>query len=146
MLVLLVLALWRISDAAQAASPTHRTMNPALVWLLLIPVFQAFWNFKVFPAVSDSLAATLRDKGRDFGDCGRSIGMIWAIVVAAMWALHFVFWLTGGLLGFAVAVLQIVGFVALVISAVAYVVAVQSAKSAILQAERSQPPATSSEV
>ena len=62
LVALLIVALWRIYDAANAAAPAHRTMNPTMVWLLLIPVFNAFWNFKALPAVSNSLAATLRDK------------------------------------------------------------------------------------
>ena len=90
LVALLIVALWRIYDAANAAAPAHRTMNPTMVWLLLIPVFNAFWNFKALPAVSNSLAATLRDKGLVPGDCGQNVGMVWAVLVVILTLLQLV--------------------------------------------------------
>ncbi|MCH2133443.1 MAG: hypothetical protein MK116_06815 [Phycisphaerales bacterium] len=90
MVAVTILLVWLIYDSAKAASPSHRTMEPGLVWLLLIPVFNAFWNFKALPAVSGSLAGTLRDQGKEPGDCGRGVGMIFSILVAIIVAIDII--------------------------------------------------------
>ena len=64
--------LWLTYDAANAADPDKQTMKPGFVWLLLIPLFNYYWNFVALPAVSDSLSATARGKDKDVGDAGRS--------------------------------------------------------------------------
>lgn len=68
--------LWLTYDAANAADPDKQTMSPGFVWLLLIPLFNYYWNFVALPAVSDSLSATAREKGKDVGDAGRAVGMV----------------------------------------------------------------------
>mgnify|MGYP001168966717 CR=1 FL=1 len=68
--------LWLTYDAANAADPDKQTMKPGFVWLLLIPLFNYYWNFIALPAISDSLSATARGKDKDVGDAGRSVGMV----------------------------------------------------------------------
>ena len=68
--------LWLTYDAAKAADPDKQSMGPGLVWLLLVPLFNYYWNFIALPAVSDSLSATARGKGKEVGDAGRSVGMV----------------------------------------------------------------------
>ena len=89
MIVMVVLTLgfwclinWLIFDAAKAAAPEHRTMKPGLVWLMLIPLFNVFWQFKALPAVSNSLKATLDAKGQAGGDAGRLVGLLFAWIAA----------------------------------------------------------------
>jgi len=89
MIVMVVLTLgmwclinWLIVDAAKAAAPEHRTMKPGLVWLMLIPLFNVFWQFKALPAVSNSLKATLDAKGQAGGDAGRLVGLLFAWIAA----------------------------------------------------------------
>lgn len=41
-------------------SPSSRTMQPRMVWLLLIPLFSLYWSFVVIFALSDSLANEFR--------------------------------------------------------------------------------------
>ena len=61
----------------------HRKMEPAMVWLLLIPCFSLVWNFFVFPRLSESYQSYFAARGRvDVGDCGRGIGMAYAICCA----------------------------------------------------------------
>ena len=76
LLLLKIGLLWLTYDAANAADPDKQTMRPGFVWLLLIPLFNYYWNFIALPAVSDSLSATAREKGKDVGDAGRSVGMV----------------------------------------------------------------------
>jgi len=61
----------------------HRKLSPGLVWLLLIPLFSAVWNFFVYPSLSDSFKSYFNSAGRtDVGDCGRGIGMTLCICLA----------------------------------------------------------------
>lgn len=60
----------------------YKQMPAWQVFLLLIPLFNLFWNFRVFTAIPDSYRAYFESQGRtDQGDCGRSIGMFVAVSV-----------------------------------------------------------------
>ena len=150
---LLVVGLWRIMDAANAAAPAHRTMEPGMIWLLLIPFFQVYWNFRALPAVSDSLAATMREKGLKPDDCGRSIGMIWSLLVLGIYILHIIAWTAEGFLisigasGLvqiemtSVGMFVVLAWLAVCACIVIYIVKVQAAKSQILAVgDTSSPP------
>ena len=151
---LLVVALWRIMDAANAAAPEHRTMEPGMIWLLLIPVFQVYWNFRALPEVSKSLAATMRDKGLNPDDCGQGIGVVWSLLVVAIYILHIIGWTISGALFsigaagvaeaamFLLGLLVLLGWLAVCVCIVMYIVKVQAAKAKILAAgDVSSPPA-----
>lgn len=54
-----------------------------MVWLLMIPCFNLFWNFMVFLKVPDSFKSYFDSIGRaDVGDCGRGIGLWFSICSA----------------------------------------------------------------
>jgi len=96
-LALGIVLLWLIYDAAKAASPQHQTMNPSMVWLLLIPFWNVYWNFKALPAVTKSLSATLRDKGIDQQGkdaSGLLAGKIFAWTVVFMSIIEVISWIT----------------------------------------------------
>ena len=58
----------------------HRKMQPGLVFLLLIPLFNVFWNFIVFLRIPESFESYFATQGRaDLGDCGKKIGLWIAI-------------------------------------------------------------------
>ena len=60
-----------------------RKQEPGMVWLLLIPCFNVVWNFFVYPQLADSFKAYFASVGRtDVGDCGRGIGLAYAICAA----------------------------------------------------------------
>ena len=60
-----------------------RKLEPALVWLLLIPCFSLVWNFFVFPRLSQSFKSYFDSIGRtDVGDCSGNIGLAYAICCA----------------------------------------------------------------
>ncbi len=61
----------------------YRVIEPGLVWLLLIPLFQVIWNFFVHVRVSRSFQNYFQATGdTTVGDCGESIGRWYAICVA----------------------------------------------------------------
>jgi len=60
-----------------------RKQEPGLVWLLLIPCFNFVWNFFVYLQLADSYQAYFASVGRtDVGDCGKGIGLGYAICIA----------------------------------------------------------------
>lgn len=61
----------------------YRKMEPGLVFLLIIPLFNIIWNFFVFLRIPESYQAYFAAQGRtDLGDCGRTIGLWLSICVA----------------------------------------------------------------
>lgn len=67
----------------KAIPPNHRTMEPGQVWLMLIPFFNLYWAFKVFPGLSDSFKSYFDSVGNaTVGDCGRQVGLWYAICAA----------------------------------------------------------------
>ena len=81
MLALAIAYVLTLSRTLQKCSPSSRTMQPAMVWLLLVPLFNLIWNFLVVNAISESLAKEFRLRGVLFfeSDPGRRIGMPMAI-------------------------------------------------------------------
>jgi hypothetical protein len=62
-LVPLVFYLLTLHRTLAACAPENRRMEPGLVWLQIIPVFGAVWQFFVVLAVSGSLDAEFRRRG-----------------------------------------------------------------------------------
>lgn len=63
----------------------YQKLSPGLVFLLLIPFFNLYWNFVVFLQIPDSYKAYFDAHGRtEFGDCGRGIGKWYAICALCM--------------------------------------------------------------
>jgi hypothetical protein len=72
-----------ISSALAAVPAEHRqNITPGQVWLLLIPLFNLFWNFIVFQRVPDAFASYFEATGRPQpGDYGRQLGLVYSILV-----------------------------------------------------------------
>ncbi len=61
----------------------HRKMEPAMVWLLLIPLVNLVWSFFVYPRLSESFQSYFTSAGRaDVGDCGWKLGMAYCVCMA----------------------------------------------------------------
>ena len=54
---------WVLYTCDRAIPAPYRVMKPWEVWLLLIPLFNVFWNFRVFPGLSHSFKAYFEAKG-----------------------------------------------------------------------------------
>ena len=64
-------------------APEHRKLAPGLVWLLLIPLYNLIWNFRVVARLSESYQSQFRALGReDVGDAGWAVG--WAYAMCAL--------------------------------------------------------------
>jgi hypothetical protein len=65
-------------------SPSSRTMQPGMVWLLLIPVFNIVWSFLVVSALGKSLGNefTLRGIASTEPEPGKTLGMTMCVCQA----------------------------------------------------------------
>jgi hypothetical protein len=72
-----------ISSWLKKVPQQHRKMEPGAVWLLMIPCFWYIWSFFVFLRVPESFKSYFDSQGRtDVGDCGRTLGLAFAICFA----------------------------------------------------------------
>lgn len=80
MLAITIFILYLLYGLLKALPAEYRLMEPAMVWLLLIPCFNLVWNFFVFPQISRSYQDFFRDHGRpEIGDCGAGIGIAYGV-------------------------------------------------------------------
>lgn len=70
-----------LSSVLSKCSPPSRTMEPGMVWLLLIPLFNIIWGFLVVLALAKSLANEfrLRNIPLDTPEPGKSVGLAMCI-------------------------------------------------------------------
>lgn len=80
--VIRILFLLSVSKCLKEISSRNRKMEPGMVWLALIPLFDIVWFVVIFLKVSDSLKDEFEDRGlRGDGDFGKMLGIM-AIVTA----------------------------------------------------------------
>jgi hypothetical protein len=83
-LVVTIFFLLTLQKALSRVAPERRAMNPPMVWLSLIPLFSAIWNFFVVNAVAKSLDAELTARNIPHeAEPGKMFGLIWAGLTAA---------------------------------------------------------------
>ncbi len=63
LLVPAIFFLLTLSSTLSKCAPGFRTMEPGMVWLLLVPFFSLIWNFFVVMAVAKSLANEYARRG-----------------------------------------------------------------------------------
>jgi type II secretory pathway pseudopilin PulG len=83
-LVVYISFLASLSSALGKCSRISRTMEPGLVWLMLIPLFNLIWQFLVVIALSNSLRNEFRARGVSNiePEPGKSIGIALSICAA----------------------------------------------------------------
>lgn len=76
-----ILYILTLSRALQKCSPASRTLEPGMLWLLLIPLFNLIWNFFVVLGMAKSLGNEfrLRNISNVDPEPGKTIGMAMAI-------------------------------------------------------------------
>ena len=74
-----VFILYLFYNLLNALPAEYRLMEPAMVFLLLIPCFNLVWNFFVFARISKSYENFFGDHDRPVGDCGAGIGVPYSI-------------------------------------------------------------------
>lgn len=73
-----------LQKALTRVASERRTMNPPMVWLSLIPLFNVVWNFFIVIALSKSLGAELTARNiAHEAEPGKTMGLIWAGLAAA---------------------------------------------------------------
>jgi hypothetical protein len=88
-LVIAIFYFLTLQKALSRVQPRNRLMEPGLVWLGLIPLFNIVWSFFIATRVPGSLRNEFQDQGRDDGsDYGRGIGLANAILGAVSAALQ----------------------------------------------------------
>jgi hypothetical protein len=65
-----------LHKALARCQPHNRTMEPGMVWLNMIPLFDLVWQFITVNRIGDSLYNEFRDRGWHRGeDYGRGLGL-----------------------------------------------------------------------
>ncbi|MFN7959484.1 MAG: hypothetical protein U0P46_14310 [Holophagaceae bacterium] len=65
-----------MQKALNLAGPRHRKMEPGMVWLMLIPLFNLVWHFFVVKNVSESIKSWAAEQQQEVGDGGYTIGLV----------------------------------------------------------------------
>jgi len=81
-LVISAVIAYLLSSCFAVIPAKHRSMEPGMVWLLLIPIFNLYWNFKVYLGLSDSFQSALSAHGEQVGpaDTGRTLAKTYCIL------------------------------------------------------------------
>ena len=80
MLVPLVFYCLTLQKTLNRCSPECRAMNPGMVWLLFIPLFNIVWQFIVVLNMAKSLAAEFRKRGiAEDPNPGQTLGLVMCI-------------------------------------------------------------------
>ncbi|MHB1544348.1 MAG: hypothetical protein ACYCS1_09190 [Gammaproteobacteria bacterium] len=81
-LVIYILYLITLMKTLQAVSPSARRLEPGLVFLLLIPLFNLVWNFFVVIKIRDSLKTEFASRNLPSEGFGFGVGMAMSVLVA----------------------------------------------------------------
>lgn len=103
-LVLAIFYLSSLSKLLGKCSPAARTMQPAMVWLMFIPVFNIVWHFFVVLAIATTVANEyrLRNLAPPEREPGKAIGISMCVCAACSFIpflgiltglAHFVLWI-----------------------------------------------------
>ena len=77
----LVFFIMAIQKALRQCSQINRSIGPNQVWLLLIPIFNLYWQFKVVSNVGKSLGNEFRSRNiQKENEPGKSIGRVFCFL------------------------------------------------------------------
>jgi H+/Cl- antiporter ClcA len=81
LLIPAIFYLLTLQNALSKCAPTSRTMEPGMVWLLLIPLLNLIWNFIVVTSMARSLANEYARRGIPSSEPlpGQSIGIAMSV-------------------------------------------------------------------
>ena len=82
-----------LSKCLQAVAPENRKMEPGMVWLNLIPLFNYVWLILTILRVAESLENEYRSRGMTGdGDYGKMMGIIYYVSMFVCACVAVVFW------------------------------------------------------
>lgn len=65
---------WHVARGFETLPPKYRLQDPNMAWLLLVPLFNLYWNFKIFPELAESFQAYFYSRGvAEVDDCGENL-------------------------------------------------------------------------
>ena len=62
---------------------THQGTSPVLVWLMLVPIFNLGWQFYLLISATTGIKGRLTELGRDAGDGGFWLGVVYQSLICA---------------------------------------------------------------
>ena len=78
-LVIYIFFLITLQTALNRCRPRNRTMEPGMVWLMFVPLFNLVWQFLMVSKIGDSLKHEFEDRDMDDrSDYGKTVGLWWA--------------------------------------------------------------------
>jgi hypothetical protein len=81
LLIPAIFYLLTLQKALNRCSPESRAMQPGMVWLMLIPLFNLVWHFFVVLNIAKSLEAEFRKRGiASEPNPGKTIGLVMCIL------------------------------------------------------------------
>jgi hypothetical protein len=81
MLVPFIFYCLTLQKALNRCSPENRAMNPGMVWLMFIPLFNIVWHFFIVVNMAKSLGAEFQKRGMaEEPKPGQNIGMVMCIL------------------------------------------------------------------
>lgn len=86
-LVPYILYLVTLSGTIRLCAPHNRTIEPGLVWLVLIPIFGTIWNFIMVGRVADTIAAECRQRNIPLDEQrpAYNVGLAFCILTCCGW-------------------------------------------------------------
>jgi hypothetical protein len=86
LLIPAIFYLLTLQKALNRCSPESRAMNPGMVWLMLIPLFNFVWHFFVVLNLAKSLGAEFQKRGiAEEPHPGKNLGLIMCILACCGW-------------------------------------------------------------
>ena len=80
MMVPLIFYCLTLQKALNRCSPENRAMNPGMVWLMFIPIFNIVWHFLIVLNMAKSLGAEFRKRGAaEDPNPGQTLGLIMCV-------------------------------------------------------------------
>jgi len=78
---------WLVIANFRQLPAKYRLLEPNMTWLLLVPIFALYWNFKVFPALAESYQAYFYSRGvAEVEDCGERLARLYC-ALAITWVI-----------------------------------------------------------
>ncbi len=94
MLVPTIFYLLTLQKALNRCSPESRAMNPGMVWLMLIPLFNLVWHFMIVLNMAKSLGAEFRKRGiPEEAEPAQTLGLVMCISALLCGPVYLVCWI-----------------------------------------------------
>ena len=94
MLVPLIFYCLTLQKALNRCSAENRAMNPGMVWLMFIPVFNVVWHFLIVLNMAKSLGAEFRQRGMaEDPSPGQTLGLVMCVAALICGPVGLVCWI-----------------------------------------------------